>query len=114
MSGLRPSATTVNVAAEVCQPLLLSGVQILPSMCIGSFENVRNCGFLISRTHIACGLLLTTRAASGLFKMLKASPVSTIRVVEIFLFLMGKFKRLICFEIVVNRSHHVVITAAVV
>ena len=53
---------------------------------------VQNCllrCLLISRTHIAYGLLLTTYAASDLFKMLRALLELTGRVVEILVVLMG-------------------------
>ena len=53
MSTLRPLATNVKVAVEVCQPLLVTDVRILPSMCIGSFENVRSCGLLFSLNNTA-------------------------------------------------------------
>ena len=50
MTGLRPSAMTVKVAAEICHLSLVKGVRILASLCIGSFVKVRNCGLLISHT----------------------------------------------------------------
>ena len=53
MSGLRPPAKTVKVTAEMCRPWLVTGVRILTSVFILSFENVRNCCILISHIHLA-------------------------------------------------------------
>ena len=92
MSGLRPSATTVNRVADVCQPLLFTDVRFIPSHWMGSVENVRNCDLWISRTHIPYGLLLTTCTASDLFKVLRALTESTGWVVELFLIGMGMLR----------------------
>ena len=78
-SGLRLSVKTAKMAVKLCELLLVTGVRIQPSICIGSIENLRNFELLISRTHIVCGLLLTIRAASHFFKKLQARPESTSR-----------------------------------
>ena len=90
MSCLRLSATTLKVAADVCQPSLVTGV--LPSIRIGLFENVRSCGVLLLLTHIAYGILLCIRNSKDLFKILHAAQELTIGVVEIFQFLMCRLR----------------------
>ena len=44
MRDLRPSATTVKVSEYDIHPLLVMGVYTLPSIWIGSLENVLSCG----------------------------------------------------------------------
>ena len=92
MSNLRPSVTTVKLAADVCKTLLLTGVRILTSMRIVPFENIYNCGLLIFRTHIAIGLLFANCSASDLVKMLHALPESPSGLVELFLILTGMLR----------------------
>ena len=60
INDFKPSATTMIVAEREVQPLLDTGVCILTSMRIGSFEKVLSCGFALSQTQNAYGLLLTT------------------------------------------------------
>ena len=92
MSDLRPSATTMNLAAGVCHPLLERPVLIFPSIFFGSFEKVRSCGLTVSRKQIAWELLLTNRVASDGFRMLQALSESTRSVVEILPIVIGMIK----------------------
>ena len=76
-------------AAGLYQPLLVTGFGILPSIWIVSRVNVRSCSLLLLLIHIACGFLLTTRAANDLSNIVHALHESTSREFEMFPILMG-------------------------
>ena len=91
-NDLKPSATTVNVADRVFQPLLHTGVCILVSMRIVSLEKILSSGFAFSWTQNACELLLTTRNAIDWLGMLHTLPESARSVVEMLPILSGMFR----------------------
>ena len=73
----KPSATTVNVAERVFQPLIDTGVCILPSMQIDLLEKVLSFGFAFWQSQIASELLSTTHDAFDWLRMLHALPELT-------------------------------------
>ena len=89
MNDFKPSATNVNVAEREVQSLLDTGVCVLTSIWIGSFEKVLSCGFALSRNQNACGPLLTTCYAFDWLRILHELAESTWSVVEMFLILIG-------------------------
>ena len=61
MKDLRPSATTAKVAEFDAHPLLAMEVYNLPSIWIGSLENVLSCGLNLTWIQTAWGLLKSSR-----------------------------------------------------